>query len=82
MKKVKIYSTPTCPYCNMAKDFLKEKGVDYEDVDLSSNELAREEIIKKTGQMSVPVIELSEEGKEPEYIIGFDQKKLEQALGL
>lgn len=82
MKKVKIYSTPTCMYCKMAKEFFEEKGVVYEDIDVSTNEEARDEIVKKTNQMAVPVIEVISDNGESEYIIGFDQKKLEELLGL
>jgi len=82
MKKVKIYSTPTCMYCKMAKDFFDDKGVEYTDVDLSVDVAARDEVVKKTNQMSVPVIEIREEGKDPEYIIGFDQALLSDKLGV
>lgn len=82
MKKVKIYSTPTCMYCKMAKDFFDDKGVEYTDVDLSVDVAARDEVVKKTNQMSVPVIEIKEEGKDPEYVIGFDQALLSDKLGV
>ncbi|PIR58019.1 MAG: NrdH-redoxin [Parcubacteria group bacterium CG10_big_fil_rev_8_21_14_0_10_38_31] len=82
MKKVKIYSTPTCMYCKMAKDFFDDKGVEYTDVDLSVDVAARDEVVKKTNQMSVPVIEIREEGKDPEYVIGFDQALLSEKLGI
>ena len=81
-KKVKIYSTPTCMYCKMAKDFFDAKKVEYEDINVSTNEAARDEVIKKTNQMAVPVIEISEEGKDPEYVIGFDEAQLSGLLGL
>jgi len=82
MKKVKIYSTPTCMYCKMTKDFFDDKGVEYTDVDLSVNTAARDEVVKKTNQMSVPVIEITEEGKDPEYIVGFDQALLSEKLDI
>ena len=76
-KKVKIYSTPTCVYCVTLKEFFKEKGVEFEDVDVSLNEEAAREMIMKTGQMGVPVVEIGEE-----VIVGFDRDKIIQALGL
>ncbi len=72
---VKIYSTSTCPYCEMAKDFLKNNNVEFEDVDVSEDHAAQEEMIKKSGQMGVPVIEI--DGK---MIIGFDRAAVEEAL--
>jgi glutaredoxin 3 len=74
-KKVKVYSTPTCPYCKMAKVFFSEKGVDFEDIDVSSNQDAAKEMIEKSGQMGVPVIELN--GK---IIVGFDKDAIEAEL--
>ena len=71
-KKVTVYSTPTCPYCKMAKEYLKQKGVEYEDIDVSSNRDAAQEMIDKSGQMGVPVIEIN--GK---IIVGFDKDAIE-----
>ena len=82
MKTVKVYSTPPCPYCKLAKEFLAEKGVEFEDIDVSSNKEARDYMVEKSKQMSVPVIEIMEERNEPQYVIGFDKDKLSQALGL
>jgi len=78
MTKVKIYSTPTCPYCVMAKEFFKENKVEFEDIDVSENRKAAEEMVEKTNQMSVPVIMVDKDGKE-EIVLGFDKEKL---LGL
>lgn len=75
MTKVKVYSTPTCHWCVRLKEFLKEKGVDFEEVDLSVDQEAAKEMIEKSGQMSVPQIEIN--GK---IIVGFDKKKIEEAL--
>ena len=75
MKKIKVYSTPTCPYCVMAKDFLKKKGVKFEDIDVSEDEEAGEELVKKTGQYGVPVIEIGND-----LVIGFDKEKIESLL--
>jgi glutaredoxin-like YruB-family protein len=72
---VKVYSTPTCPYCKMAKDYLDEKGVAFESVDVSTDATGRDEMIKKSGQMGVPVIEVDNE-----IVIGFDKERLDGLL--
>ncbi|RJQ30198.1 glutaredoxin family protein [Candidatus Parcubacteria bacterium] len=77
MKKVIIYSTPTCIYCRMAKDFLTDKNIPFTDYDLTKDAQMRDEVIKKTGQMAVPVIEV-----DGEVMIGFDEEKLSQMLGI
>ena len=82
MSKVKIYSTPACPYCKQEKEYLKEKGVEFEDIDVASDSAKAEEMVEKTGQMGVPVtIITTDEGKE-EKVIGFDQDKLAKLLNL
>ena len=77
MKKVKIYSLPTCPHCIDAKAFLKEKKIDFEDIDISKNQKAADEMVEKTGQRGVPVLEIGED-----IIIGFDKEKISDILGL
>ena len=77
MKKVKIYSTPTCPWCMRAKQFLKENNIDFVDYDVSSDEEAAEEMIRISGQMGVPVLDI-----EGEIIVGFDKERIKQTLGL
>ena len=57
-KKVTVYSTPTCPYCTYAKEYFKENGVPFEDVDVSRDRNAAQEMITKSGQMGVPVIDI------------------------
>jgi glutaredoxin-like YruB-family protein len=76
-KKVKIYSTTTCPFCIRAKQFLKENHIDFEDIDVANNQTAAEEMIQKSGQMGVPVLDI-----EGEIIVGFDKEKIKQALEL
>lgn len=76
-KKVKIYSTATCPYCIRAKQFLKESGILFEDIDVANNKVAAEEMVRKTGQMGVPVLDI-----EGEIIVGFDREKIKQTLGI
>jgi len=72
---VKVYSTPTCPYCVTLKEFLKEKGVDFEDIDVSQNREELENMIKKSGQMGVPVVEIDND-----VVVGFDKEKIVQLL--
>ncbi len=73
--KVKIYSTPTCPYCKRAKEFLKENKIAFEDIDVSKNQAAANEMIEKSGQMGVPVIDI-----DGQIIVGFDREALKKAL--
>ena len=77
MKKVKVYSTPTCPYCIKLKNFLKENNVDFENVDVSSNQEKAQEMINKSGQLGVPVIDI-----EGEILTGFEEDAIKKALGL
>lgn len=65
----------------MAKDFLREKGVAYTDIDVSVDQKKAQEMVEKTGQMGVPVIVVSKDGKE-EVLVGFDQVQLTNLLGL
>jgi len=74
-EKVKIYSTPSCPYCIMAKEFFKENNIDFEDFNVAENQEAREEMIEKSGQMGVPVIIIDNE-----VIVGFDKEKIEDLI--
>jgi glutaredoxin-like YruB-family protein len=77
MTNIKVYSTPTCPYCVMAKDFLKQNKVKFKDIDISKNQKAADEMVRKTHQYGVPVIEV--DGK---IIVGFDKDALKKALKL
>lgn len=74
---VKIYTTPVCVYCKMAKAFFDEHKVKYQEVNVASDAKAREEMINKSKQIGVPVIDVN--GK---IIIGFDKPRLSDALGL
>ncbi|MFA6341006.1 MAG: glutaredoxin family protein [Candidatus Paceibacterota bacterium] len=76
-KKVIIYSTPTCHYCIMAKDFFKENGIAYEAFDVQSDLVKRKEMISKSGQMGVPVIFVDDE-----LVMGFDEEKLKKLLNV
>ena len=77
MKKVTVYSTPTCPYCKMTKAYFKEKKVAFNDIDVAADEEKAHEMIEKSGQIGVPVIDI--DGK---IIIGFDKEAVNKALGL
>jgi len=75
MANVKVYSTPTCPYCRQAKDYLKEKGVDFADLNVATDIEARNEMVKISSQMGVPVIEF-----DGNIVIGFNRAKLDQLI--
>ncbi len=75
--KVIVYSTPTCPYCHSAKDFLKENKIAFEDVDVSKNQDRAQEMIEKSGQMGVPVIDIN-----GTIIVGYDKEAMKKALKL
>ena len=74
-KKIVIYSTPTCPYCKRAKDYLSQKGIPYVDRNVAQDRDAAKEMIEKSGQMSVPVIIVDNE-----IVVGFDQALLDKLL--
>ena len=76
-KEVKIYSTPACPFCMMAKKFLRDNNIDFEDIDVSADQAKAQEMVQKAGQMAVPVIDI-----DGEIIVGFDKEKIRKALGL
>ena len=77
MKPVTIYSTPTCHFCHMAKDYFTENKVAFTDYDVAHDLEKRQEMIQKSGQMGVPVIMIGDE-----LIVGFDKEKLASSLGL
>ena len=74
---VKVYITPSCPYCLTLKEFLKEKGIEFEEIDVSRDEKARDYIIKKTGRMEAPVVEI-----DGEIVAGFDKEKIVNLLNI
>jgi len=77
MSKVIVYSTPTCHFCHMAKDFFKEKGIEFEDFDVAKDLDKRKEMLEKSGQMGVPVILI-----EDQIIVGFNKPKIVELLGI
>lgn len=77
MAKVLIYSTPTCPYCEMAKEYFKKNNVEFENFDVSTDDKAAKEMIEKSHQMGVPVIDI-----EGTIIVGFDRPTIDKVLGI
>lgn len=77
MQKVAIYTTPSCVYCKMTKEFFKEHNVFYEEHNVASDMEARRQMIEKSGQMGVPVTDI-----DGEIVIGFDEGRLEKLLHL
>ena len=76
-KQVTIYSTPTCHFCHAAKDYFAANGVPFTDINVATDLDRRKEMIEKSGQMGVPVIDVG-----GDIVIGFDQKKLAHLLSL
>jgi glutaredoxin-like YruB-family protein len=74
-KEIIIYSTETCPYCKMVKQYFDENKIKYVDLDVSQDEKAAEEMIKKSGQMGVPVIDIN-----GQIVVGFDKNELARIL--
>lgn len=77
MKSVTIYSTPTCHFCQLAKEFFTEKGIQYTEYDVLSDMEKRKEMVDKSGQLGVPVIIIDEH-----IIVGFDQPEISSLLGI
>ena len=77
MKKVTVYSTQSCPFCIRAKQYLKDNNIEFTNFDVGSDQTKAQEMMKKSGQMGVPVIDI-----EGEIIVGFDKEKIKEALGL
>ncbi len=75
--KVEIYSTPSCGYCKLAKEFMKEKNVEFTEYDVAADVQKRQEMVEKSGQMGVPVIDI-----DGELMIGFDRGSLAKILGV
>ncbi len=75
--RVIIFSTPTCSFCNMAKKYFREKGIKFKDVDVSRDPIAARDMVRRSGQQGVPVIDIG--GK---IVIGFDRPKIDKFLGI
>lgn len=76
-KNVKVYSTPTCPYCVRAKQFLKDNHIVFDDIDVSADTDKAQEMMDKSGQMGVPVLDI-----DGEIVIGFDKDRIRELLGI
>ncbi len=72
---IKIFSTPSCPYCHMLKEYLDEKGFEYQDVNVADDLVAREEMMEKSGQIGVPVSDI-----DGNIVVGFDREKVNELL--
>lgn len=77
MKNVKVFSTPTCPYCHMAKVYLQDKKVSFEDIDVSQDQNQARAMVEKSGEMGVPQLWIDDE-----VVIGFNKPVIDQLLGL
>jgi glutaredoxin 3 len=75
--RVTVFSTPTCSFCNMAKKYFREKGIKFSDVDVSRDPAAARDMVRRSGQQGVPVIDIG--GK---IVVGFDRVKINQYLGI
>ena len=75
--KIRVFSTSACPYCLTLKEFLKEHNIEFEDIDVSKNEVVLKEMVEKSGQMGVPVLDIN-----GQIVVGFDKKKISEILNL
>lgn len=73
---IKIYTTSTCPYCDMVKEFLKKRNVNYEELNVAEDEKARQEMVDKSHQLGVPVLDI-----DGIIVVGFNRPEIEKALG-
>lgn len=73
--KITVYFTPTCPHCTTAKRFFREKGIKFKEIDVSKDPKEAEKLVRKSGQMGVPVIEIGNK-----IIVGFNKAKIESIL--
>jgi glutaredoxin-like YruB-family protein len=75
--KIRLFTTPICPYCQTLKRFLEEKGIEFQVVNVLKDKDAQEEMISKTNQATIPVLDI-----DGEFIVGFDRKKIVEKLGI
>jgi len=80
--KVKLFSTSTCPYCKMQAQWLKNKNIDFEEIKVDHNIEEARYMVEKTGQMGVPVTEITYPDRESEFVIGFSPPQLAYMLGV
>jgi len=74
---IKVFSAPGCPYCFTLKEFLKQHDIEFEDIDVSKDENALKEMIEKSGQMGVPVVDI-----DGQIVVGFDKEKISKLLNI
>ncbi|MBI2624420.1 glutathione S-transferase N-terminal domain-containing protein [Candidatus Parcubacteria bacterium] len=77
MANVIVYSTPSCPYCHMAREYLKANRITFRDIDVAADQKMLDEMVAKSGQIGVPVIDI-----DGQIIVGFDKPRIARALGL
>jgi glutaredoxin 3 len=77
MRKVRIFSTPSCPYCLTLKEYLKGQSIVFEDIDVSQDKNALDEMVEKSNQMGVPVVDI-----DGQIVVGFDKEKINQLLNI
>jgi glutaredoxin-like YruB-family protein len=77
MNKIRLFTTPICPYCFTLKRFLEEKGIEFEVVDVSVDLEAQKEMVEKTKQATVPVLDIN-----GEFVVGFDRKRICELLNI
>lgn len=82
MLKVTIYSTNTCPWCKLEKEYLREHQIDFEDILVDENTDAAQKMIDLSGQRGVPFTVVNDDQGHETHILGFDQAKLNQALNI
>jgi len=76
-QRVIVFSTPTCTYCNAAKQYFRQRGVSFKDVDVSRDQAAARDMVRRSGQQGVPVIQIGSK-----IVVGFDRPKIDRLLGL
>ncbi|MCX6758722.1 MAG: NrdH-redoxin [Candidatus Nealsonbacteria bacterium] len=72
---VKIYTTPYCPYCSTLKQYLTDHGIEFTDIDVSQNKEERDDMIERSGQIGVPVVDI-----DGSIVAGFDKEKIDKLL--
>lgn len=77
IKKVRVFSTATCPYCVTLKEFLKANNVEFEDIDVSQDMEAQKDMVERSGQMGVPVVDI-----DGEMVVGFDRERISKLLNI
>jgi len=82
MARVRVYSTPTCIYCQALKEFLSQHNIEFEDIDVSQDEEKAKEMVEKSGQMGVPVIIIETDNGEEKIIVGFQKEEIARILGI